>query len=263
MLKDLNEGTGMNILQHPFSGRQRGLLAAAALMCLIFPATASATWSIVAVDSSTGQVAVASATCLLQSVFPRLGAKDLRDIQAVVVAGKGGAVGQALIDTARANQKILRAEVEKATDPAEILQRLRQADPQMETRQFGIVDVQGRSAGFTGKENQPRALSVGGSAGPIRYQVQGNILASDDVVHEAVRALSQGRGTLAARVMAAMEAADARGGDRRCTGGKTAHVAYLLVVEKDGKETYIRATDEDPGNPIRVLRTRFDASKKF
>jgi len=56
---------------------------------------AFATWSILAVDTASGQMVVASATCLQQSVFPRLGARDLRDIQAVVVPGKGIAACQA------------------------------------------------------------------------------------------------------------------------------------------------------------------------
>jgi uncharacterized Ntn-hydrolase superfamily protein len=231
----------------------------AVLLGLAAHGAAFATWSIVAVDTAAGRVVIASATCLPQSAFGRIGARDLRDIQAAVVPGKGGAVGQALIDTSRANQKLLFQELGKGTEPAAILKLLRQSDAAFESRQFGIVDLEGRKSGFSGKENLQRSLSVGGSAaGGIHYQIQGNILANDDVVHDAARALAETRGALPDRVMAAMDAADARGGDRRCTDGRTSMVAYLLVVEKDGRETYISVTDEQPGNPVRNLRARYE-----
>ena len=92
------------------------------------------------------------------------------------------------------------------------------------------------------------------------YQMQGNILAGDDVIHNAALAFTVASGTLADRVMAAMEAADAKGGDRRCTDGRTAYVAYILIIDKSGKETYITATDEDSPNPIPALRTRYTAA---
>jgi uncharacterized Ntn-hydrolase superfamily protein len=233
--------------------------------CLLIHQTAFATWSIVAVDKNTGQIVVASATCLQQRVFPQLGAKDLRDIQAVVIPGKGAAVCQASIDATRRNQQLVFAELEKGTDPARILELLRKQDSAFESRQFGILDMQGRSAGFSGMTNLPAALSTSGKIGSnIFYQIQGNILASETVVHDAARALAQARGTLADRVMAAMEAADAAGGDKRCSGGKTAHVAYLLTVEKDGRSRYLSVTDQDikPNegtNPVKALRMRYDS----
>ena len=222
---------------------------------------AFATWSILAVDSVTGQIIVASATCLRQAVFPRMGAKDLRDIQAVAVPGKGVAVCQAAIETTRKNQQTIFQELGKGTDPVRILELLKAQDGAVESRQFGILDLQGRSVGFSGSGNLPNALSETGKVGAnIHYQMQGNILASDAVVHEAALAFARSAGTLSDRVMAAMEAADARGGDRRCTDGRTAYVAYMLAVEKSGKETYISATDEEPGNPITNLRSKYSKS---
>ena len=94
------------------------LIPAFALI-LAFHSIAFATWSILAVDTATGQIIVASATCLRQSVFPRIGAKDLRDIQAVVVPGKGAAVCQAAIETTRKNQQTVLAELGKGTDPGQ------------------------------------------------------------------------------------------------------------------------------------------------
>jgi uncharacterized Ntn-hydrolase superfamily protein len=150
-------------------------------------------------------------------------------------------------------------EIGNGTDPARVLELLRMQDTAVESRQFGILDLQGRSVGFSGKGNQAVALSeTGASGGGIHYVILGNILAADDVIHEAARAFTRREGTLADRVMAAMEAADSQGGDRRCTNGRTALVAYLLIVDKSGKETYFRATDEDSANPIRALRERYD-----
>jgi len=238
------------------------MLPAIAFILALTP-RAFATWSILAVDSSSGQMVVASATCLRQSVFPRLGARDLRDVQAVVVPGKGIAACQASIDTTRRNQQTVQAELAKGTEPSKILDLLKVQDPTVQSRQFGILDLQGKSIGFSGMGNQANALSESGKAGSaISYQMQGNILANDDVIHDAARAFTRASGTLADRVMAAMEAADAKGGDRRCTDGRTAYVAYILIVDKSGKETYITATDEDSPNPIPALRMRYTAAMR-
>ena len=103
----------------------------------------------------------------------------------------------------------------------------------------------------------------------------------------AVAAFKGTGGTMADRVMAAMEAADAQGGDRRCTcesepvlevpcDGKTSHVAYILVANADDTEgesfndgqysLFIDVTDENiqPGenaNPVKTLRMRYDRWK--
>ena len=74
--------------------------------------------------------------------------------------------------------------------------------------------------------------------------MQGNTLLGDQVVHQAALAFTRATGTLADHVMAAMEAADANGGDHRCNCGnnplefvpcdnKTAHVAYIAIANKD------------------------------
>src|SRR6478672_549134 len=111
----------------------RALLAS----LLLFPSTALATWSVIAIDRSTGRVVIASATC------------DDRDdaflmgIQAVVVPGKGVAACQAGVDGTHANQMLVYNELKKGTDPARIIELLSQ-DPAFQSRQFGIVDLTGR-----------------------------------------------------------------------------------------------------------------------
>ncbi len=255
------------------------------IACLLASSPAGATWSVIAVDSASGVVVISSATCVLQERFATFPATGLKDIQAIVVPGVGVAAAQASVDRTRANQKLIFSELSRGTPPAEILERLK-SDPQIASRQFGIVDLEGRSAGFTGVETRPFSLDAQGRvAGTgIHYSVQGNILASDEVVHAAARAFEGASGSLSDRVMAAMEAADAEGGDGRCTcetepktkapcQGKTSHVAYILQAEKvDGNGesfndgTYsllIEVTDEnieahEDANPVRTLRMRYD-----
>jgi uncharacterized Ntn-hydrolase superfamily protein len=248
-----------------------------------------ATWSVIAVDRATGTVVIASATCVTQRAFAGFPAKDLRDVQAIVVPGKGVAAAQAGVDNTRANQKLIFAEIQKGTAPDQIVALLQQ-DPQIARRQFGIVDLTGRSAGFSGERNGKASLDRQGQVEGtgIHYSIQGNILASEAVVLKAVDAFVAGKGTLTDRVMAAMEAADAAGGDSRCScdkepklaapcTAKTAHVAYILEALKsdtngesynDGKyNLYLSVTDQDikpdeDANPVRTLRMRYDQLKK-
>ena len=267
--------------------RVRTALTVGAVLAVASPAWA--TWSVIAVDQRTGTVVIASATCVAQERFAKFPARDLMDIQAIVVPGRAVAAAQAGVDLTRQNQRLIYEELQKGTDPAAIIQMLR-SDPNLEVRQFAIVDVQGRSAGFSGAKNGQASLDrqdqVAGTG--LYFSVQGNILASDAVVTDAGAAFKAADGTLPDRVMAAMEAADARGGDSRCTceseprlegvacDGKTSHVAYILMAESsntvgdsynNGRYTmYVTATNADiqpseNANPVRTLRMRYDAWK--
>lgn len=261
-----------------------------ALAFLCVATSASATWSVIAVDRATGVIVISSATCVPQASFAGFPAKDLRDVQAIVVPGKGIAAAQAAVDRTRENQKLIFAELQKGTAPAAIIDRLKQ-DPQIEGRQFGIVDLQGRAAGFSGGKNGAVSLDRQGQVEgtQIFYSIQGNILKSEEVVTSAVEAFTKAAGSLSDRVMAAMEAADARGGDSRCScdrgpkieapcTAKTAHVAYLLQAQKTDQngESYndgdyalfISVTDRDitpqeDANPVKTLRMRYDRRKKL
>ena len=272
----------------------RFLLAAG--LVLAAQSSAYATWSVIALDARTGQVIIASATCVRQAGFPSRkpnGARDLMDVQAVIVPGVGVAACQAGVDNTRENQMLVYNELRKGTPPAEILEMLKK-DPNIERRQFGILampngkTITNRSnrAGFNGSGNSRSSLYFGGQVGPdVFYQVQGNTLLGDQVMYQAALAFTRATGTLADRVMAAMEAADANGGDHRCNCGanpiefvpcdnKTAHVAYIAIAEKsdevgvthnDGKYyAYISVTDDnikpgESGNPVKTLRMRYDA----
>src|SRR3954453_17721208 len=89
--------------------------------------SAWATWSVIAVDKKTGQVIVASATCVAQAGFPKRqpgGARDLMDLQGVIVAGGGVAACQAGADNTHRNQMTVFEELKKGTDPARIIEIL-------------------------------------------------------------------------------------------------------------------------------------------
>lgn len=268
-----------------FSGFSTFLLTLASL--LFAPHALSATWSIVAVDRETGRVVIASATCVAQGVIRSFPAEGLWDVQAVVVPGRGGAVAQAAVDRTRANQHLLRRELAEGTDPHRILELLSE-DPALEGRQFGIVDLEGRSAGFSGARNGAASLAVQGAVRGtgIHVSIQGNLLASDAVVLDAMAAFLAAEGSLEDRVMAAMEAADRAGGDARCIcttppvpdapcAHRTAHVAYILAADptdtpdpdhhaRGNWSLFLEATDEDitpeeNANPVVTLRMRYDA----
>jgi uncharacterized Ntn-hydrolase superfamily protein len=260
-------------------------VAAAALLAL---APAWATWSVVAVDQGTGQVAIGSATCFPQRDFEGTPIEDLRDIQAIVVPGEGVAAAQAGADATFANQHLIFEEVKSGTRPRRIIELL-MTDPDIEHRQFGIVDLHGRSAGYTGRRNPAAALDRQGHVDGtgLYYSVQGNTLRSEAGVASAVQAFERSGGTLTDRVMEALEAGDAAGGDSRCTceteprpdapcTRKAAHVAYILLADpgdstggsfNDGDYAmYIGVTEADirpteDANPVVTLRMRYDRWK--
>jgi len=269
-------------------------IVAAVLLLVALPSSALATWSVIAVDRSTGRVVIASATCVDRDD------QFLMGVQAVVVPGKGVAACQAAVDGTHANQMLVFQELQKGTDPAKIIETLA-ADPAYQSRQFGILDLQGRMAGHSGLTNGYVSQDLQGQVPgtEIFYSIQGNILRPGMVVPNAVQAFLHAQGALTDRVMAAMEAADGSGGDSRCTcppwpadgsrpkipcDGKTAHVAYILMAEKgdpsgdshnNGKYLmYVTVSQPGAGkgtgqihegenlNPVKALRLRYDEWRK-
>src|SRR5882724_13501471 len=100
------------------------------LVALALPSSASATWSVIAVDRGTGRVVIASATCVDRDD------QFLMGVQAVVVPGKGVAACQAGVDNTHTNQMLVYQELQKGTDPKGIIDLL-SADPAYQSRQFG------------------------------------------------------------------------------------------------------------------------------
>lgn len=170
-----------------------------------------ATFSIVAVDRDTGEIGVA-----VQSRIVGVGA---------VVPWARAGVG-AIATQAWANVRygpVGLAILELGSTPQQAIEMLTRADPRRASRQVGIVDASGDSATFTGRECQDWA---GGQKGD-GYAVQGNILAGEGVVTAMAEAFEASDGVLAERLLAALDAGQAAGGDKR---GKQS--AVLLVVRE-------------------------------
>src|SRR5688572_23216528 len=163
-----------------------------ALICLLFaPASALATWSVIAVDRATGRVVIASATCVDRDD------QFLMGVQAVVVPGKGVAACQAGVDSTHANQMLVFQELQKGTDPKQIIEMLAK-DPAFQSRQFGILDLQGRMAGHSGLSNGYVSQDMQGQVPgtEIFYSIQGNILRPGQVTPNAVKAFLATNGSL-------------------------------------------------------------------
>src|SRR5919204_3738097 len=103
-------------------------IALALVLLFAGHSTAFATWSVIALDAKTGQVIIASATCVRQAGFPERKpnpARDLMDVQAVIVPGIGVAACQAGADNTRENQMLVYNELKKGTPPPQILEMLK------------------------------------------------------------------------------------------------------------------------------------------
>jgi uncharacterized Ntn-hydrolase superfamily protein len=142
--------------------------------------------------------------------------------------------------------------LEDGIDPGDALQRALADDSGRESRQLGVVTADGRAAAHTGSE----CLAWAGHRVGDGYAVQGNILAGEAVVTEMERAFLETKGSLAERLVSALEAAQAAGGDAR------GQQSSALVVERAGaaaesREGIDRVCElrvEDHPEPIVELR---------
>jgi len=109
----------------------------------------------------------------------------------------------------------------KGLSADEALAKLLQEDPDRELRQVGLVDMQGRSATFTGAGCFPWAGGVSGKG----YAIQGNILKSAKVVPAIEKTFLKTKGNLPTRLHAALLAGDRAGGDKR---GRQSAAIYVV-----------------------------------
>ena len=191
------------------------------------------TYSIVAWDSATGDLGIA-----VQSKFPNVGG-----IVPWARAGVGAVATQSLANTDYGEQG-LELLAMGATAP-EAMRILMRADPRTAQRQVGMVDARGNAASWTGDSTFDWAGGqVGGAALGGRshllvgrgYAAQGNILVSDATVRALAETFERTPGSLADRLVAALKAGQAAGGDRR--GMES---AALLVVRANA--SYLGAND--------------------
>jgi uncharacterized Ntn-hydrolase superfamily protein len=210
-----------------------------------------ATFSILAYDSATGEIGGA-----VQSRVFSVGNGVLW-----AEADVGAVATQAIIDVSYGPQAI--ALLRAGVAPAEIIKRVWEADPDprpenwsKQGRQFAVINARGETAAFTG----PRATAWAGHRQGKFVTAQGNILAGDSVVIRMVEAFEQTTGPLAFRLLAALEAGQAAGGDRR--GMQS---AAMLIVRKGGgvwlnNDVVLRLQVDDNPEPIKELRRLVERS---
>ena len=142
--------------------------------------------------------------------------------------------------------------------PDEALKRLVEADKRRERRQVGMVDAQGRSSTYTGKECFDWAGGIKGE----NFACQGNILAGEAVVKEMARAYGESKGDLGDRLIEALAAGQKAGGDSR---GKQS-AALLVVREGWGyggfNDRYRDLRVDDHAEPINELKRIYVLHRK-
>jgi uncharacterized protein (TIGR02246 family) len=197
-----------------------------------------ATYSIVARDPATGDLGVA-----VQSHWFSVGS-----IVSWAEAGVGAVATQSFVDPSYGPLGL--ALMRAGRSAPETLTALLAGDSGREVRQVAMIDAQGRAAAHTGARDIPAAGHVVGD----NFSVQANLMRSDAVWPAMARAFEAARGDLAERLLAALEAAEAAGGDIR---GRQS--AALLVVS--GRPTgrpwadrrFDLRVDDDP-DPLGQLR---------
>lgn len=149
--------------------------------------------------------------------------------------------------------------LKRGMTPKQVGAKLIAPDKSREQRQFGIVDAKGRAFSFTGKA----CMVWAGSRVGKHYAAQGNILAGAPVVDALAETFEATRGSLAERLIAALAAGQAAGGDRR---GQES--AALLVVRKKGgyagfNDRYIDLRVDDHPTPIDELKRLLDLQQLY
>ncbi|MEM8713363.1 MAG: DUF1028 domain-containing protein [Planctomycetota bacterium] len=195
-------------LLQAFSTRRAGAFAGL-LAALILAAPASATWSIVVLNRLTGELAVATSTCINNSDISRA-------VPVIRVGYAAGAAQSFVLSNASNRRKIFRNSLRGAT-PQQLLDHIEATDGGFRDRQFGIVTFTGPPVTHTGTDNGDHASGVAGQFGEYDYPIQGNVLTGPNEIADAEAAFLGTNGDLGQRIVAAMEAARDAGGDGRCS----------------------------------------------
>ena len=208
-----------------------------------------ATFSILGYDPETGEVGGA-----VQSRVFSVGNGVLW-----AEAGVGAVVTQAIVDVSYGPQAL--ALLRKGLAPADIVKQVWENDPDPRPgrwtkhgRQFAVMNAKGEYQAYTG----PKASSWAGQKSGKYCTAQGNILAGEAVVNDMVSAFESTKGHLSLRLLAALEAGQAAGGDTR--GMQS---AAMLIVKEDGgvwlnNDVVLRLQVDDNPEPIKEMRRLVD-----
>ncbi len=221
------------------------------------------TFSIVAVDPATGEVGSAGASCVDNAA--NFGGVILIS---GIIPGRGAINGQATVCIPHVNLNNGISQMQFGASPDEILDFLFNNDAcqfgSNEARQYGIVDYDAdgepRSAAFTGIE----ALNYAGHRVGDTYAIQGNILLGAEILDSMEARFLNTQGSLAKKLMAAMQGANVPGADSRCLDeGTSSKSAFLRVAMPDdnSNDLFLNINviqTPDGTEPIDTLQARFD-----
>lgn len=252
------------------------------LLALLPAARAGATWSIVAVDAATREVGVAGASCILGA-----------EVLARLVPGHGAVAAQAIPNLP--GRDALARSIAAGASPAQALAEVASSDfdhalglPSSRLRQYGVAAL-----GDFAPASHTGTWTIGwaGARSGRGVTVQGNMLRGPEVVEHALAAFeAQTPGctrTLADRLVGALSAGAAAGGDRRCNPDLAALSAFLFVAKPgdDAAKPSIALVRNRPGalpspwndltrtlliseerggaaeNPVLLLRAAYEAER--
>jgi uncharacterized Ntn-hydrolase superfamily protein len=185
------------------------------------------TFSIVAVDTITGEIGSAGASCIDESQIEG-GALIISD----VIPGRGAIHTQSYWNSN--NQQNAHARMVEGLSPQEIIDWLSTHDAQNNpaVRQYGIVDFDSsghaRSAGFTGVNCLDYKNHI---TGP-NYSIQGNILLGQQILDSIESRFLNTEGSFAEKMMAALQGAKVIGADTRCTANGTSSLSAFIRVAR-------------------------------
>jgi uncharacterized Ntn-hydrolase superfamily protein len=196
------------------------------------------TYSIVARDPTTGELGVA-----VQSHWFSVG-----PIVAWAEAGVGAIATQSFVDPSYGKNGLDLMRAGKSAP--ETLKELLAKDEGREVRQVAMIDAQGRVEAWTGKNDIQAAGHIVGT----NFSVQANLMLNDKVWPAMARAFESTRGDLADRMLAALDAAEAAGGDIR---GRQSAALIVVTGKPTGQAWKDRTFDlrvDDSPQPLKELR---------
>ncbi len=196
------------------------------------------TYSIVARDPATGDLGVA-----VQSHWFQVGT-----VVTWAEAGVGAVATQSFVKVDYGPQGL--AAMKAGAAPQEALDRLLAADPQKDVRQVAMLDARGRVAAWTG----PKCIAAAGHQAGDGYSVQANLMDRPTVWPAMARAFEAAKGDLAERLLAALDAAEAEGGDIR---GRQSAALIVVRGKPTGEPWRDRLVDlrvDDHPQPLAELR---------
>lgn len=196
------------------------------------------TYSIVARDPDTGELGVA-----VQSHWFSVG-----PIVAWAEAGVGAVATQSFVDPSYGKNGLDLMRAGKSAP--DTLKELLAKDEGREVRQVAMIDAHGRVEAWTGKNDIEAAGHIVGK----NFSVQANLMLNDKVWPAMARAFESAKGDLADRMLAALDAAQAAGGDIR---GRQSAAMIVVTGKPTGQAWKDRIFDlrvDDSPQPLRELR---------